>query len=253
MQTHSPLISLKKTTKTYLVDRRSSFTAVKAVDLEVQIGEFIIITGRSGSGKTTLLNLIAGLTYPTSGEVHFEGLELWKLPDREQAALRNQKIGFVFQFPSLIPSLTIYENVLLPAFFWHGKPDESSQEKARRLLDEVGLGDRLRAYPRQLSAGEQQRVVVARALINDPELLLADEPTSNLDEQTEHEIMGLLKTIHLERQITILLVTHTTELLPYGTRSLRMASGEIFEEIGLNLEPYLVADKWQATGKERSG
>jgi ABC-type lipoprotein export system ATPase subunit len=231
-----PVISLKKVSKTYSMAKNTFLTAVREVNMMVRKGEFIIITGRSGSGKTTLLNLIAGLTFPTEGEVLFDGKELWKLPDEKQAHLRNRKIGFVFQFPSLMPSLTVFENVLLPSLFWNGKPGKDVQDHAKQLLDEVGLIHKLPVYPRQLSAGEQQRVVIARSLINNPELLLADEPTSNLDEQTEHEIMGLFKNIHQQHQITILLVTHTTELIPYGTRSLRMASGEIEEEIGLNLD-----------------
>jgi putative ABC transport system ATP-binding protein len=236
METNIPMISLKKVTKIYSMDKRNSFTAIKEINFMVRKGEFVVITGRSGSGKTTLLNLIAGLTFPTSGKVLLDQMELWRLPDSEQALQRNQKIGFVFQFPSLMPSLTVFENVLLPSLFWHGKPGQVVQEKAKQLLEEVGLIDKLNSFPRQLSAGEQQRVVIARSLINDPELLLADEPTSNLDEQTEHEIMALFQQIHQQRRITILLVTHTTELIPYGTRSIRMASGEIVEEIGLNLD-----------------
>lgn len=236
METNIPMISLKKVTKTYPMDKRNSFTAIKEINFMVRKGEFIVITGRSGSGKTTLLNLIAGLTFPTSGEVLLDQVELWRLPDTEQALQRNQKIGFVFQFPSLMPSLTVFENVLLPSLFWHGKPGKMVQEKAKQLLEEVGLIDKVNSFPRQLSAGEQQRVVIARSLINDPELLLADEPTSNLDEQTEHEIMALFQQIHQQRRITILLVTHTTDLIPYGTRSIRMSSGEIVEEIGLDLD-----------------
>jgi putative ABC transport system ATP-binding protein len=236
METNIPMISLKKVTKIYPMEKRNSFTAIKEINFLVRKGEFVVITGRSGSGKTTLLNLIAGLTFPTSGKVLLDQMELWRLPDSEQALQRNQKIGFVFQFPSLMPSLTVFENVLLPSLFWHGKPGRMVQEKAKQLLEEVGLIDKINSFPRQLSAGEQQRVVIARSLINDPELLLADEPTSNLDEQTEHEIMALFQQIHQQRRITILLVTHTTDLIPYGTRSIRMASGEIVEEIGLNLE-----------------
>jgi putative ABC transport system ATP-binding protein len=236
METNIPMISLKKVTKIYPIEKRNSFTAIKEINFLVRKGEFVVITGRSGSGKTTLLNLIAGLTFPTSGKVLLDQMELWRLPDSEQALQRNQKIGFVFQFPSLMPSLTVFENVLLPSLFWHGKPGRMVQEKAKQLLEEVGLIDKINSFPRQLSAGEQQRVVIARSLINDPELLLADEPTSNLDEQTEHEIMALFQQIHQQRRITILLVTHTTDLIPYGTRSIRMASGEIVEEIGLNLE-----------------
>ncbi|MDX1379093.1 MAG: ABC transporter ATP-binding protein, partial [Anaerolineales bacterium] len=190
-------------------------------------GDFFVITGRSGCGKTTLLNLISGLTSPTSGKVLLDQIEVWKLPDLEQSLLRNKKIGFVFQFPSLMPSLTALENVILPTIVEQKNHRASIKERAKNLLAEVGLADKIDAYPRQLSAGQQQRVVVARALVNQPELLLGDEPTSNLDEQTELEIMSLIRQIHKQRGITILLVTHTTELVSFGTRSIRMSAGEI--------------------------
>lgn len=227
---HSPaLIELHDVRKVFRLDKNNSVTALKGISLTVTKGEFVIITGRSGSGKTTLLNLIAGLTQPTAGEVLLEQVALWRLPDAQQSQFRNQNIGFVFQFPSLLPSLTTLENVMLPtiAVRSNGHPRVPAKEAAVRLLEEVGLADKLHAYPRQLSAGQQQRVVVARSLINDPELLLADEPTSNLDEQTEQEIMCLFRSIHAERQITILLVTHTTELASFGTRSVRMSGGEV--------------------------
>jgi ABC-type lipoprotein export system ATPase subunit len=233
MKNVRPLVTLRDVSKVFEVSKQRPVTALKDISLTVANGEFVIITGRSGSGKTTLLNLIAGLTHPTSGEVLLDQVALWRLPDKEQSQIRNQKIGFVFQFPSLLPSLTVLENVMLPtvaAHFssnGHAPAREPAKEKAARLLEEVGLADKLQAYPRQLSAGQQQRVVVARSLINDPELLLADEPTSNLDEQTEYEIMEVLRSIHRERPITILLVTHTTELTSFGTRSLRMADGEV--------------------------
>jgi ABC-type lipoprotein export system ATPase subunit len=193
----------------------------------VDQGEFVVITGRSGCGKTTLLNLISGLTRPTSGRVLVEQIEVWKLPDAQQAALRNRKIGFVFQFPSLMPALNVMENVILPTIVDHRNHRAPARERATKLLEEVGLADKLDAYPRQLSAGQQQRVVIARALINQPELLLADEPTSNLDEKTEREVLALLRDVQQEHQITVMLVTHSIELVSYGTRSVRMAAGEI--------------------------
>lgn len=227
MQSLHPLVEMHGVSKVYQLDKKRSVTALKGIELCVDRGDFFVITGRSGCGKTTLLNLISGLTSPSSGKVLLDQTEVWKLPDLEQSLLRNKKIGFVFQFPSLMPSLTALENVILPTIVANKDHRGSPKERAANLLAEVGLADKIDAYPRQLSAGQQQRVVVARALVNEPELLLADEPTSNLDEQTELEIMGLIRHIHEQRGITILLVTHTTELVPYGTRAMRMSAGEI--------------------------
>jgi ABC-type lipoprotein export system ATPase subunit len=228
---NEPLIVLEDVTKAYQL-KNKPVTGVQSINLCIYPGEFVVITGRSGCGKTTLLNLISGLATPTAGRVLLEQIEVWKLPDAQQAQLRNQKIGFVFQFPSLMPSLTTLENVILPtiAYKKNNSNGNGACQRAVELLDEVGLADKLHAYPRQLSAGQQQRVVIARSLINQPELLLADEPTSNLDEQTEHEILALIRQIHLEKKITILLVTHAPDLTVYGTRSVRMANGYIIEE-----------------------
>ncbi len=219
------MIALKEVTKTYPIAKTAPVQAVRGVSLQIERGEFVIITGRSGSGKTTLLNLAAGLTRPSSGSVFFEGTDLHRLSEKERARLRSQKVGFVFQFPSLLPSLTVLENVQMPAVFANGHAPNGSAARAVELLKAVGLADKLRAYPRQLSAGQQQRVVIARALINQPDLLIADEPTSDLDEQTEQEIMQLFKQFFLENGLTILMVTHTSELLPFGTRALEMAGG----------------------------
>ena len=221
------MIALRDVTKTYQVSKEVAVTAVRGVSLNVERSEFVIITGRSGSGKTTLLNLAAGLIRPTSGEVRLGDVNLWSLSDREQSLLRNQKIGFVFQFPSLLPSLTVSENVVLPTTFGTNHTGQSPHGRAAQLLDMVGLSDKLSAYPRQLSAGQQQRVVIARALISQPQVLLADEPTSNLDEQTEREIMNLFRDIHARTGVTIVLVTHTSQLVAYGTRAIEMAGGLI--------------------------
>ena len=221
------MIALRDVTKTYKVSKEVAVAAVRGVNLEVGQGEFVIITGRSGSGKTTLLNLAAGLVKPTSGEVRLGDVNLWSLSDRELSLLRNQKIGFVFQFPSLLPSLTVSENVALPTTFGTNHTGASPHDRAAQLLDMVGLSDKLSAYPRQLSAGQQQRVVIARALMNQPQVLLADEPTSNLDEQTEREIMDLFRDIHARTSVTIVLVTHTSQLVTYGTRAIEMAGGLI--------------------------
>ena len=221
------MIALRNVTKTYQVSKEVAVTAVRNVSLNVDKGEFVVITGRSGSGKTTVLNLAAGLVKPTSGEVCLGNVNLWSLADREQSLLRNRQIGFVFQFPSLLPSLTVLENVALPTIFGTNHRGQDPRKRAAELLDMVGLSDKLSAYPRQLSAGQQQRVVIARALICQPDALLADEPTSNLDEQTEREIMDLFRDIHARTGITIVLVTHTSQLVAYGTRALEMAGGAI--------------------------
>jgi ABC-type lipoprotein export system ATPase subunit len=219
---------LQNVAKTFLTKEGAPVPAVKDVSLTVKKGEFVIVTGRSGSGKTTLLNLAAGLTRPTAGEVRLGDVNLWQLSDREQALLRSRKIGFIFQFPSLLPSLTVSENVLLPLNFSQNGT-AGATERARQLLVTVGLEDKVGAYPRQLSAGQQQRVVIARSLVNQPEILLADEPTSNLDEQTEQEIMEMVRGIHTSTGVTILLVTHTSQLVPHGTRALEMVEGMIRE------------------------
>ena len=220
------MISLKDMVKTYSLGKGSMVRAVDGVSLEVAEGEFVVITGRSGSGKTTLLNLAAGLTTPDSGGVTVDGVDLWGLSDGDRSELRNEKIGFVFQFPSLLPSLTSLENVMLPTMFG-GDHGDTAAERAAELLGLVGLTDKLKAYPRQLSAGQQQRVVLARSLINRPRVLLADEPSSNLDEHTEEEIMELFREVHATTAVTIMMVTHTSQLVRYGTRAIEMAGGKV--------------------------
>jgi ABC-type lipoprotein export system ATPase subunit len=224
------MISLQNVAKTFLTKDGTPVPAVKGVSLAVKKGEFVILTGRSGSGKTTLLNLAAGLTRPSSGEVRLGDVNLCQLSDREQSQLRNRKVVFIFQFPSLLPSLTVLENVLLPMTFGRNHGSDTSADRAAALLKTVGLEDKVGAYPRQLSAGQQQRVVIARSLINQPEILLADEPTSNLDEQTEREIMEMVRGLHASTGVTILLVTHTSQLIPFGTRALEMAEGALRNE-----------------------
>jgi ABC-type lipoprotein export system ATPase subunit len=221
------VISLDDVTKTYTITKEHRVTGVRNVSLTVAQRDFLIITGRSGSGKTTLLNLAAGLTPPTSGRVLWDDLDLWGISDRRRSLLRNGRVGFVFQFPSLLPALTVLENVTLPTVFSTNGAGPTTHDRARELLRTVGLADKLSVYPRQLSAGQQQRVVIARALFNQPQILLADEPTSDLDEKTEQEIMDLFQAIHAETGVTIVVVTHTTELVRYGTRHVRMAEGQI--------------------------
>ena len=222
------MISLHGVTKTFAVPGGQTIAGLGGVDLEVERGEFLVITGRSGSGKTTLLNIAAGLAKPTTGTVMVDGDDLWGLSDARRSRLRNKMMGFVFQFPSLLPTLSVLKNVTLPLTF-SSNGVAAGHERAGELLEMVGLGDRLASYPRQLSAGQQQRVVIARALVGKPELLLADEPSSDLDEQTEREIMELFSRIHAETGITIVMVTHTSQLVAYGTRHVEMAAGLLRE------------------------
>jgi len=225
------VITLTNVSKEYELKRETPVMAVKDLSLEVAQGEFVVVTGRSGSGKTTLLNLMAGLAKPTAGSVSVNGINLWEKSDTERARLRNQKMGFVFQFPSLLQSLTVLENIVLPLGFFGGAANRADLDKARQLLETVGLSDKVNAVPRQLSAGQQQRVVIARALINSPAILLADEPTSNLDEQTEVEIISLLMDIYRQNGITMILVTHDGSLVQRGTRSIVMSGGQIVSDL----------------------
>jgi putative ABC transport system ATP-binding protein/lipoprotein-releasing system ATP-binding protein len=200
--------------------------AVERATLEVSAGDFLTITGRSGSGKTTLLSLIGGLTNPTSGQVKVFGQALDDLADAAISTLRAERIGFAFQFASLIPTLTALDNVRLPGLF-ASRPVNLG--KAAELLSWVGLADKRASYPAELSGGQQARVALARALANHPDLLLADEPTGNLDVETEWEVLSLLRELNRERGTTVVLVTHNPELARYGNRHLIMQRGELHE------------------------
>jgi putative ABC transport system ATP-binding protein len=219
------MIKLKEVTKEFNLDQQV-ITPVRDVTMDIAKGEFIIIIGRSGTGKSTLLNLVAGLIKPTSGVISVGGRDLAALSDGEMSLMRSREMGYVFQFPSLLPSLTILENIALPAGFSAVKSPKDPKQRARELLGLLGMGERLACYPRHLSAGEQKRAVIARSLMNEPKILLADEPTSDLDEKTENEIMALLRQIH-ESGVTILMVTHSLGLVPYATRAYSMDKGKL--------------------------
>lgn len=222
------MVTTEKLLKNY-VDGDISIAAVEEVDFSIKRGEFVAILGHSGSGKTTFLSLIGGLTKPTSGEVTLDGINLTGLDDEALAALRNRKIGFIFQFASLIPTLTVIENVLFPIAF---SPDEGSksnnplQSVGEELLRLVGLSDKLHAYPSQLSGGQQRRVAIARAFIMTPDIILADEPTGDLDVDTEREIMDLFHKMH-ESGATIAMVTHAREITGFTDRVVEMKKGRI--------------------------
>lgn len=222
-------IELKDVTKTYRLGD-NVINAVKGVSLSIPKGEFLSIVGHSGSGKTSLLSIIGGILAPTSGRVVFEGTDVYALDDDGLAAYRADRVGYIFQFASLLPVLTAKENLLLPTIFSTEKTADG-EKKAKEYLGMVGLGDKIDAYPGQLSGGQQRRVAIARALMNDPEVILADEPTGDLDEETEADVMNILKRINSEKGITFILVTHSSELAKGATRKIRMTQGQV-EELG---------------------
>ena len=225
------MIELRQVSKMYFRGKRGhqiTVTAVQEIDLKIDPGEFVVITGRSGCGKTSLLNLIAGLARPDSGQVFVDGTDIWTMKDEDISALRNQKMGFMFQVPSLIPTLNVLDNVVVPTLFAPKEKQKDAYQHAKQALEAVGLSHRMDAFPRHLSAGEEKRVVIARAIINNPPVLLADEPTANLDELTEKEVMALVQEIH-RGGTTIILVTHHPSLIGYGTRHLTMSDGRFVE------------------------
>lgn len=214
------MIELKGLSKSYTVSG-NIIRAVLPVDLAIQQGEFVSIVGHSGSGKSTFLGLVGGIMRPDTGAVSIDGNNVWEYSDKDLSKLRNDKFGFVYQFASLIPTLTATENVLLPTVFG----GEKTAADAVNLLQFVGLGDKRDRYPSELSGGEQQRVAIARAFINDPEIILADEPTGDLDEETEAEIMSFFEKINKDKNVTMLMVTHSSEIAFRAARRFRMKQG----------------------------
>lgn len=196
---------------------------------EFQPGEMTAILGKSGSGKSTLLNLISGIDAPDSGQIWVEGRDLTALSERERTLFRRARVGFIFQFFNLIPTLTVGENVSLPLEL-NRVPRPQAHQKALTLLEAVGLGDRWDTFPEKLSGGEQQRVALARALVHDPLLILADEPTGNLDEETGGQVMSLLARLTREHNRTLLMVTHSVESAAYADRVLRLSHGQLLPE-----------------------
>ena len=198
-------------------------------------GEFVAIVGRSGSGKTTVLNLLAGLDLPSSGEIWVGDACISALRDRDRTLFRRNQVGFVFQFFNLIATLTVRENVLLTAEL-SGWPEKEAQAQANRLLDTVGLLDRAAVFPDKLSGGEQQRIAIARALCSDPQLILADEPTGNLDADTGTQVLDLLISLTRERHKTLILVTHSPDVAALADRTLKLDHGKLVNQsIGQNL------------------
>lgn len=199
-------------------------TILHPLDYTIPSGQFIAIVGPSGSGKSTLLGLLAGLDAPSTGQIVIDGTDITGLSEDALARLRGDKIGFVFQFFHLVPSLTALENVLIPMEI-AGRKD--AMARAKQLVDEVGLAERAHHYPSQLSGGEQQRIAIARALANDPPIVLADEPTGNLDSTTGRHIMDLLLNVRRSRRSTLVLVTHDADLASRARRVIRLADGRV--------------------------
>jgi putative ABC transport system ATP-binding protein len=221
------MIQLREVSKT-VKSGDQPLTILHPLTLDIPDGQFIAIVGPSGSGKSTLLGLIAGLDAPTSGAVLIDGVDITRLDEDTLARLRGEKVGFVFQFFHLIPSLTAYENIAVPMEI-AGSPDV--RRKTDALLQEVGLTERAHHYPSQLSGGEQQRVALARALANAPAIVLADEPTGNLDTATGRHILELLREIHRARGTTIILVTHDAELAAIADSRLVLRDGRVVEHV----------------------
>ena len=219
------LIELKDVWKTYHLGD-NVLDVLKNVNVQINRGEFVTIIGPSGSGKSTLMNQVGVLDLPSKGEIFLEGKQISVLSESDLAQLRGRKIGFIFQQFNLIPTLTALENVVLPAIF-QDISEEERLKKAKELLKMVDLEDRMHHRPNELSGGQQQRVAIARALINDPEIILADEPTGNLDSKSGQQVMQMLADLHTKEKKTIILVTHDVDLVKYSEKTIYLKDGEV--------------------------
>jgi putative ABC transport system ATP-binding protein len=220
-----PILSLRHVTRIY-GEGAATVHALREVDLDIAPGEFVAVTGPSGSGKSSVMSILGCLDLPSSGDYFIEGIAVQGLSKNVLAVLRNQRFGFVFQSFNLLQRTSALDNVALPLVY-AGLSRSQRRARARAALERVGLGDRALATPSQLSGGEQQRVAIARAIINDPEILLADEPTGNLDSKKGEEIMELLSQLNRERGITVLMVTHDPRCAAYAPRQVRFLDGRI--------------------------
>ncbi|MBI2040394.1 ABC transporter ATP-binding protein [Candidatus Microgenomates bacterium] len=218
------MVKLSKVNKIYSTGE-ISLQALKDINLEVKKGEFVAIIGASGSGKSTLMNIIGLLDHPTSGIYFLEGQDTSNLSENDLAYLRNKKLGFVFQSFNLLPRTTSLDNVALPLIY-AGLNRPQRLEKAQRALEAVGLADKLDSHPSQLSGGQQQKVAIARALVNNPDIILADEPTGNLDTKSSEEIMKIFDTLN-KQGITILMITHEKDIAKHAKRIIRLKDGKI--------------------------
>ncbi|RMF50661.1 MAG: ABC transporter ATP-binding protein [Chloroflexota bacterium] len=227
-RSRTPIVRLRNLSKAY-EEAGVQRTILHALDADLYTGDFIVLLGKSGSGKSTLLNLIGGIDVPTSGEIWINDTNLTALNERALTLFRRDHIGFVFQFFNLIPTLTALENVSLP-FELQGKPRRESEQRARALLERVGLAHRADTYPDRLSGGEQQRVAIARALIHQPFLILADEPTGNLDEETGATVLRLLLELTRDEGKTLIMATHNPEVVPLADVVYHIHEGKLVAE-----------------------
>ena len=223
----STVILVKNLVKTYVVGE-VEVKALRGVNLEVPRGEFLAVSGPSGSGKSTFMHIVGCLDRPTSGQYLLDGQDVSKMSKDALAAVRNKKIGFVFQGFNLLSRTSALDNVELPLLYGgNGLKTSDRHRRATEMLDLVGLGNRADHHPNQLSGGQQQRVAIARALINNPSILLADEPTGNLDTRTSIEVMGIFQRLNQERGITVVLITHEMDIAEYGTRTVTFRDGQV--------------------------
>ena len=220
------VIGVKNLIKTYVVGV-VEVRALRGVNLEVQRGEFLAVTGPSGSGKSTFMHIVGCLDRPTSGQYFLDGQDVSRMSKDALAAVRNRKIGFVFQGFNLLSRTSALDNVELPLLYGSGLKSAERHKRAMEVLAAVGLSNRADHHPNQLSGGQQQRVAIARALINDPSILLADEPTGNLDTKTSIEVMDIFQTLNRERGITVVLITHEMDIAEYGTRIVAFRDGQV--------------------------
>jgi putative ABC transport system ATP-binding protein len=223
----STIITLANLNK-YYIEGEQQRQVFNDVNLEIKSGEFIVLLGRSGSGKSTLLNLLSGIDLPNSGSVHIDGIELTALTEHARTVFRSKNIGFIFQLFNLIPTLTVFENVLLPLEL-SGKIQKAHHSRVLKLLEAVRLAERAHSFPDRLSGGEQQRVAILRSLIHRPKLLLADEPTGNLDSETSDTVMKLLTALVRKEGKTLILVTHNNEFTALADRVFVVRNGNIVE------------------------
>lgn len=230
MKTTSSIISLKKVFKEYLLGDGSVFTALSNINLDIHEGEFSAILGPSGSGKSTLMHMIGLLDKPSRGEIIVNGKDVSKLDDYQTSTLRNSYVGFVFQQFNLLNKLTILENILLPTTYTRQRLDFDPLVRAEMLMDKFGILSKKDSFPNKISGGQQQRVAVARALIMKPQLILADEPTGNLDHKTGGEIIDLFADLNKSEGITIVMVTHEMEIADRTRRQIRVLDGEIISD-----------------------
>ncbi len=242
------MIILQNVTKT-VQSGTEDLTILEDVSLEIPDGEFIAVTGASGSGKSTLLGLIAGLDAPSSGEILIDGASVTKMSEDELAELRSKKIGFIFQSFHLIPSLTAFENILIPMEIL-GLKDAKS--RAEQLLSDVDLKNRGHHYPTELSGGEQQRIAIARAFANQPKILLADEPTGNLDSKNGNHIFDLMTNLHDQNNVTLVLVTHDQHLAERAQRQVVLKDGRVLSDDSIEKEKFDAGNNFSKSGKRQN-